>query len=91
MLRFPTPIFPSSLKFPNRQISSGFNQDMLIFGTILKEIGMNKTLRAVLLSCVVVVLLVVSFGSGFAAGHFIPIGTTATPVTATTGAQGGTP
>ena len=52
---------------------------------------MNKTSRAVLLSCVVIVLVVVSFGSGFAAGHFIPIGTASTPVTTTTGSQGGTP
>ena len=52
---------------------------------------MNKTLRAVLLSCIVIVLLVVSFGSGFAAGHFIPIGTTSTPVAATNATQGGTP
>jgi carboxyl-terminal processing protease len=52
---------------------------------------MNKTLRAVLLSCVVIVLVVCSFGGGFAAGHFIPIGTTSTPVAATNGNQGGTP
>jgi carboxyl-terminal processing protease len=91
MLRCPTPIFPSSLKFPNRQISSGFNQDMLIFGTILKEIGMNKTLRAVLLSCVVIVLVVFSFAGGFAAGHFLPIGTPAIPVASTSSTLGGTP
>ena len=91
MLRCPTPIFPSSLKFPNRQISSGFNQDMLIFGTILKEIGMNKTLRAVLLSCVVIVLVVFSFAGGFAAGHFLPIGTPAISVASTSSTLGGTP
>jgi carboxyl-terminal processing protease len=52
---------------------------------------MNKTLRAVLLSCVVVVLMVASFGGGFAAGHFIPIGTSPTTVAAPNGNQGGTP
>jgi carboxyl-terminal processing protease len=53
---------------------------------------MNKPLRAVLVTCVVIVLLVVSFGGGFAAGHFIPIGTSPAPVTATNGSsQGGTP
>ena len=52
---------------------------------------MNKPLRAVLVTCVVIVLVVVSFGGGFAAGHFIPIGTAAAPVTATSGSQGGTP
>ena len=51
---------------------------------------MNKPFRAVLLTCVVVVLVVCSFGGGFAAGHFIPIGNTSTPVTATNGNQGGT-
>ena len=51
---------------------------------------MNKTLRAVLLSCVVVVLLVCSFGGGFAAGHFLPIGSISTPFTASSGNQGGT-
>jgi carboxyl-terminal processing protease len=52
---------------------------------------MNKPLRAVLLTCVVVVLLVFSFGGGFAAGHFIPIGKTSSAVTASSGGQGGTP
>jgi carboxyl-terminal processing protease len=52
---------------------------------------MNKPLRAVLLTCVVIALVVVSFGGGFAAGHFIPIGTFAAPVSATNGNQGGTP
>ena len=52
---------------------------------------MNKTLRAVLLSCVVIVLIVCSFGGGFAAGHFIPIGGKSGAVTTTTGSQGGTP
>ena len=52
---------------------------------------MNKPLRAVLLTCVVIVLVVASFGGGFAAGHFIPIGTFAAPLTATNGNQGGTP
>jgi carboxyl-terminal processing protease len=64
---------------------------MLPFGTILKEIGMNKTLRAVLLTCAVIVLMVGSFGGGFAAGHFIPIGTTSAQGVATNGNQGGTP
>ena len=52
---------------------------------------MNKTLRAVLLSCVVIVLVVFSFGGGFAAGHFLPIGIPATPVASTSSNQGGTP
>ncbi|HVM71274.1 MAG TPA: S41 family peptidase [Anaerolineales bacterium] len=52
---------------------------------------MNKTLRAVLLGCVVIVLVVCSFGGGFAAGHFIPIGAKSSAVTTTTGSQGGTP
>jgi len=52
---------------------------------------MNKTLRAVLLGCVVIVLVVCSFGGGFAAGHFIPIGAKSSVVTTTTGSQGGTP
>jgi carboxyl-terminal processing protease len=52
---------------------------------------MNKSLRAVLLTCVVIVLVVVAFGGGFAAGHFIPIGNAAAPVTATNGNQGSTP
>jgi carboxyl-terminal processing protease len=64
---------------------------MLPFGTILKEIGMNKTLRAVLLTCAVIVLMVGSFGGGFAAGHFIPIGTTSAPGISTNANQGGTP
>ena len=51
---------------------------------------MNKTLRGVLLGCVVIVLVVVSFGSGFAAGHFLPIGSISTPFTASSGNQGGT-
>ena len=52
---------------------------------------MNKPLRAVLITCVVIVLVVCSFGGGFAAGHFIPIGPSAAPVTTTNGNQGGTP
>lgn len=35
----------------------------------------NKTLRSVLLALVVIVLVVCAFGGGFAAGHFLPIGT----------------
>ena len=45
----------------------------------------NKTLLSILLGCVVIVLVVCSFGGGFAAGHFLPIGTT------TKSDQGGTP
>ena len=52
---------------------------------------MNKNLRAVLLSCVVIVLVVCSFGGGFAAGHFMPIGSAANPFPLTNGNQGGTP
>ncbi|MGD0610795.1 MAG: S41 family peptidase [Anaerolineales bacterium] len=54
----------------------------------------NKTLRSVLLALVVVVLVVCAFGGGFAAGHFLPIGTlpVLTNTTPTTTAnQGGTP
>jgi carboxyl-terminal processing protease len=51
----------------------------------------NKTLRAVLLALVAIVLVVCSFGGGFAAGHFLPIGTNSTQVTSTNGNQGGTP
>jgi len=52
---------------------------------------MKKSLRAVLLTCVVIVLVVVSFGGGFAAGHFIPIGTASAPFAAPIVNQGGTP
>ena len=52
----------------------------------------NNALRTVLLACVAIVLVVCSFGGGFVAGHFLPIGTKATPVTNTTdGNQAGTP
>lgn len=52
---------------------------------------MNKTLQAVLVGCLVIVLVVFSFGGGFVAGHFIPIGTPAKPVASTSSSQGGTP
>lgn len=51
---------------------------------------MNRSLRIVLLTCAVIVLMVGSFGGGFAAGHFIPIGAYA-PISSTNGNQGGTP
>ncbi len=51
----------------------------------------NNTLRGVLIGCVVLVLVVGSFGSGFIAGHFIPIGTPAAALTSASGNQGGTP
>jgi len=55
----------------------------------------NKTLRSVLVVFVAIVLVVCSFGGGFAAGHFLPLGGTSaqiatnTPSTSTN--QGGTP
>jgi carboxyl-terminal processing protease len=51
----------------------------------------NKTLRVVLVAFVAIVLVVCSFGGGFAAGHFLPLGTSSTQVTATSGDQAGTP
>ncbi|MGA2489466.1 MAG: S41 family peptidase [Anaerolineales bacterium] len=51
----------------------------------------NKTIRAILLACVAIVLVVCSFGGGFAAGHFLPIGTKSTTVSSTSSNQGGTP
>jgi carboxyl-terminal processing protease len=51
----------------------------------------NNVLRVVLLAFVAVVLVVCSFGGGFAAGHFLPIGSKANPVVTTDGSQGGTP
>jgi carboxyl-terminal processing protease len=52
----------------------------------------NNVLRAVLLASVAIILVVCSFGGGFAAGHFLPIGSKATPVADTTnGNQTGTP
>jgi carboxyl-terminal processing protease len=46
---------------------------------------MSKTLRTALVVIVVVVLVACSFGGGFAAGHFLPIGTQSNPVAATDG------
>lgn len=51
----------------------------------------NKTTRIILLAFVAVVLVVCSFGGGFAAGHFLPLGTTSAPGTGSNGSQGGTP
>ncbi len=51
----------------------------------------NKTLRVVLVAFVAIVLVVCSFGGGFAAGHFLPLGTRSTQVTSTSGNQAGTP
>ena len=51
----------------------------------------NTTLRVVLIAFVAIVLVVCSFGGGFAAGHFLPLGTGSTQVTSTSGSQGGTP
>ena len=43
---------------------------------------MNKTLRTALVAFVVVVLVACSFGGGFAAGHFLPVGTQSSSSTA---------
>ncbi len=51
----------------------------------------NKILRAVLVALVAIVLVVCSFGGGFAAGHFLQFGNPINQVTSTTGNQGGTP
>jgi carboxyl-terminal processing protease len=51
----------------------------------------NKTLRAVLVALVAIVLVVCSFGGGFAAGHFIPLGISPNQVSSTNGNQAGTP
>ncbi len=55
----------------------------------------NKTLRSVLIVFVAIVLVVCVFGGGFAAGHFLPFGSTNTQILTTspttTGNQGGTP
>ncbi len=52
----------------------------------------NNVLRIFLIAFVAIVLVVGSFGGGFVAGHFLPIGNKVTPVAVTTaGNQGGTP
>jgi carboxyl-terminal processing protease len=51
----------------------------------------NKTLLSVLVVFVAIVLVVCSFGGGFAAGHFLPIGTQPAQVASTSGSQNGTP
>jgi carboxyl-terminal processing protease len=55
----------------------------------------NKTFRSVLIVVVAVVLVVCAFGGGFAAGHFLPLGNTNTPVASSTPttstSQGNTP
>ena len=51
----------------------------------------NKTLRAALVACVAIVLVISSFGGGFAAGHFLPIGIGSTQVASASGNQAGTP
>jgi carboxyl-terminal processing protease len=51
----------------------------------------NKTFRAALVAFVVIVLVVCSFGGGFAAGHFLPLGTIPSQVSSTNGDQAGTP
>jgi carboxyl-terminal processing protease len=51
----------------------------------------NKVLRAGLVAFVAIVLVVCSFGGGFAAGHFIPIGSGSPLVSSTGNGQGGTP
>ncbi len=50
----------------------------------------NKVLRAFLVAFVAIVLVVCSFGGGFAAGHFLPLGASPTQVVSTSGNQGGT-
>jgi carboxyl-terminal processing protease len=51
----------------------------------------NKILRVVLVAFVAMVLVVCSFGGGFAAGHFLQIGSPSTQVVSTSDNQGGTP
>ena len=51
----------------------------------------NKTLRVILLVVVAVILVVCSFGGGFAAGHFLPLGPNSVPILSSNGNQGGTP
>jgi carboxyl-terminal processing protease len=51
----------------------------------------NKTLRVVLLALVAIVLVVGSFGGGFVAGHFLPLGSAGSAATSTSSSQGGTP
>jgi carboxyl-terminal processing protease len=51
----------------------------------------NTVLRVILLAFVAVVLVVCSFGGGFAAGHFIQLGPKAPQLTSSAGNQGGTP
>jgi carboxyl-terminal processing protease len=51
----------------------------------------NKTLRVILLAVVAVILVVCSFGGGFAAGHFLPLGPNSVPILSSNGSQGGTP
>jgi carboxyl-terminal processing protease len=51
----------------------------------------NKILRVVLVAFVAMVLVVCSFGGGFAAGHFLQIGSPSTQVASTSDNQGGTP
>ena len=51
----------------------------------------NKVLRTVLLVCVAIILVVVSFGGGFVTGHLLPIGTLSGPAANITSNQGGTP
>jgi carboxyl-terminal processing protease len=54
----------------------------------------NKTLRSVLIVFVAIVLVVCAFGGGFAAGHFLPLGSTTAQVATDTPSistnQGGT-
>jgi carboxyl-terminal processing protease len=48
---------------------------MLASNIIRQEIGMkNNTTRAILVACLAIILVICSFGGGFAAGHFLPIG-----------------
>jgi len=55
----------------------------------------NKTFRSVVIVVVAIVLVACIFGGGFAAGHFLPLGTTPTQIASTTPStsidQGGTP
>ncbi len=45
----------------------------------------------ILLAVVAVILVVCSFGGGFAAGHFLPLGPNSVPILSSNGNQGGTP
>jgi carboxyl-terminal processing protease len=51
----------------------------------------NKTLRAILVACVAIILVVCSFGGGFITGHFLPIGNGTAQIFSPSSSQTGTP